>query len=126
VIAEAIAAGVLAGVVSGLFGVGGGIVFVPALVFIYDVGQVEAEATSLLAIIPVALIGAWRQGTYGNLRTRDGIFIGLLAAAGAFVGVALANAVAERTLEFAFAGLMVVVAFQLARDALRDDRPQEE
>jgi uncharacterized protein len=126
VIAEAIVAGVLAGVVSGLFGVGGGIVFVPALVFIYDVGQVEAEATSLLAIIPVALIGAWRQGTYGNLRTRDGIFIGLLAAAGAFVGVALANAVAERTLEFAFAGLMVVVAFQLARDALRDDRPQEE
>jgi uncharacterized protein len=126
VIAEAIVAGVLAGVVSGLFGVGGGIVFVPALVFIYDVGQVEAEATSLLAIIPVALIGAWRQGTYGNLRTRDGIFIGLLAAAGAFAGVALANAMAERTLEFAFAGLMVVVAFQLARDALRDDRPQEE
>jgi uncharacterized protein len=126
VIAEAIAAGVLAGVVSGLFGVGGGIVFVPALVFIYDVGQVEAEATSLLAIIPVALIGAWRQGTYGNLRTRDGVVIGLLAAAGAFAGVALANAMAERTLEFAFAGLMVVVAFQLARDALRDDRPQEE
>jgi uncharacterized protein len=126
VIAEAIVAGVIAGVVSGLFGVGGGIVFVPALVFIYDVTQVEAEATSLLAIIPVALIGAWRQGTYGNLRTRDGIVLGLLAAAGAFAGVALANALPERTLEFAFAGLMVVVAFQLARDALRDEPLQEE
>jgi uncharacterized membrane protein YfcA len=126
VIAEAIAAGVAAGVMSGLFGVGGGIVFVPALVFIYDTGQVEAEATSLLAIIPVAAIGAWRQRGYGNLRTRDGIVIGLLAAGGAFAGVALANALPERTLEIAFAGLMVVVALQLARDALRGEAPQEE
>ena len=118
-IAEAIAAGLAAGVVSGMFGVGGGVVFVPALVFIYDVGQVEAEATSLLAIIPVALVGAWRQRAYGNVRVREGVVMGLLAAAGAFGGVALANALPERTLEIAFAGLMVVVAGQLARDALR-------
>ena len=118
-IAEAIAAGLVAGVVSGMFGVGGGVVFVPALVFIYDVGQVEAEATSLLAIIPVALIGAWRQHGYGNVRVREGAVMGGLAAGGAFAGVALANALPERTLEIAFAGLMVVVAAQLARDALR-------
>jgi uncharacterized membrane protein YfcA len=126
VIAEAIAAGLAAGLVSGLFGVGGGIVFVPALVFIYDAGQVEAEATSLLAIIPVALVGAWRQRTYGNLRTKEGIGIGVLAAGGAFGGVALANTLPERTLEIAFAGLMVVVAAQLARDALRDEEPREQ
>ena len=120
-IAEAIAAGMAAGVVSGLFGVGGGIVFVPSLVFIYGAGQVEAEATSLLAIIPVALVGAWRQRSYGNLRLGDGIALGLLAAAGAFGGVALANLLSERALEIAFAGLMVVVAAQLARDALRDE-----
>jgi uncharacterized protein len=119
VIAEAIAAGVAAGVVSGLFGVGGGVVFVPALVYIYDASQVGAEATSLLAIIPVALVGAWRQYEYGNVRLREGVVMGVLAAGGAFGGVALANVLPERTLEIAFAGLMVVVALQLARDALR-------
>lgn len=119
-IAEAILAGVAAGVVSGMFGVGGGVVFVPALVFIYDAGQVEAEATSLLAIIPVALVGAWRQRAYGNVRVREGIAMGVLAAAGAFGGVALAHAVPEGALKAAFAALMVIVAAQLARDALRE------
>jgi uncharacterized membrane protein YfcA len=123
VIAEAIAAGLAAGIVSGLFGVGGGVVFVPALVYIYDVSQVSAEATSLLAIIPVALVGAWRQESYGNVRVREGVVLGALAAGGAFGGVALANELPERTLEIAFAGLMVVVALQLARDALRE-KPQ--
>ena len=124
-IAEAIVAGVAAGVVSGLFGVGGGVVFVPALVYIYDSSQVGAEATSLLAIIPVALVGAWRQREYGNVRVREGIVMGLLAAGGAFGGVALANELPERTLEIAFAGLMVLVALQLARDALRE-KPEPE
>ena len=119
-IAEAIAAGLAAGVVSGMFGVGGGVIFVPALVFIYDVGQVEAEATSLIAIVPVALVGAWRQHGYGNVRVREGLAVGVLAAFGAFGGVALANALPERTLEIGFAGLMVFVALQLARDALQD------
>jgi uncharacterized protein len=125
VIAEAIAAGVLAGIVSGLFGVGGGVVFVPALVYIYDASQVGAEATSLLAIIPVALVGAWRQHEYGNVRVREGIVMGVLAAGGAFGGVALANVLPERTLEIAFAGLMVIIALQLARDALRE-KPEAE
>ena len=124
-IAEAIAAGVAAGIVSGLFGVGGGVVFVPALDYIYDASQVGAEATSLLAIIPVALVGAWRQHGYGNVRVREGIVIGVLAGGGAFGGVALANVLPERTLEIAFAGLMVIVALQLARDALRE-RPEPE
>jgi hypothetical protein len=125
VIVEAIAAGVAAGIVSGLFGVGGGVVFVPALVYIYDASQVSAEATSLLAIIPVALIGAWRQHSYGNVRVREGIVMGVLAAAGAFGGVVLANELPERTLEIGFAGLMVIVALQLARDALRESPEAE-
>jgi len=121
VIAEAIVAGLVAGVVSGMFGVGGGVVFVPALVFVYDVGQVEAEATSLLAIIPVALVGAWRQHGYGNVRVREGLLLGVLGVAGALLGVVAANAIPEGALKFAFAGLMVVVAVQLARDALREE-----
>jgi uncharacterized membrane protein YfcA len=125
VVLLAIGLGALAGVLAGLFGVGGGILFVPTLTLGLGLTQLHAEATSLLAIIPVALVGAWRQHGYGNVRVREGIVIGVLAAGGAFGGVALANVLPERTLEIAFAGLMVIVALQLARDALRE-KPEAE
>ena len=64
--------GAAAGVLSGLLGVGGGILFVPTLTLALGLSQVRAEATSLLAIIPVALVGAWRQHRYGNVDVRDG------------------------------------------------------
>jgi uncharacterized membrane protein YfcA len=114
-----VALGVAAGFVSGLFGVGGGIVFVPALAVVLGLGQLRAEATSLLAILPVAAVGAWQQGRYGNLREREGLALGGLAAGGSFAGVALANVLPERALELAFAGLALVVAAQLTRRALR-------
>ena len=118
---EAVLIGVAAGVIAGLFGVGGGALFVPALVIFLDLGQLEAEATSLLAIVPVAIVGAWRQRAYGNLRVRDGATVGLLAVGGAILGVVLANALPERALEIGFAGLLIVVAAQLVRGALRTD-----
>ena len=111
--------GVVAGVVAGMFGVGGGIVFVPALVLLADLSQVDAEATSLLAMIPVALVGAWRQHGYGNVRPRDALLIGVLSAGGGVAGVVAANAVDERTLEIGFGLLTLVIAAQLARRALR-------
>ena len=77
--------------------------------------QVDAEATSLLAIVPVALVGAWRQHRYGNLRLRDAVVIGVLAIPGAVAGVALANALPERALELGFAALLVAVAVGLVR-----------
>jgi uncharacterized protein len=110
---EAIALGAAAGVVAGLLGVGGGILFVPALVFARGLTQVEAEATSLLAIIPVALVGSWRQYAYGNVRVRDGLIVGAVAIPGAAGGVAIANILPERALELSFAGLLVVAAVQL-------------
>ena len=115
----AILVGLVAGVVAGITGTGGGSLFVPALVLFVGLSHLEAEATSLLAIIPVALVGAWRQHGYGNLRVRDAISLGVLAAAGALLGVVVANSVPERALEVAFAALLLSVAFQLARDALR-------
>jgi uncharacterized protein len=118
--------GALGGVLAGLLGVGGGIMFVPALVILLHQGQVDAEATSLLAIIPVALLGAWRQRRYGNVRLKEGLVIGALSAAGAVGGVAVANAVPERTLKVGFAVLMLVVAAQLARRALREPAGDEE
>lgn len=107
--------GVCAGVVSGLLGVGGGILFVPALTLALSLSQVKAEATSLLAIIPVALVGAWRQHHYGNVELRDGAVVGALSAVGVLGGVSLANTLPERTLRLGFAALMVVVAIQFLR-----------
>jgi uncharacterized protein len=107
--------GVAAGVVSGLLGVGGGVLFVPALTLVLGLTQVKAEATSLLAIIPVALVGAWRQHRYGNVELRDGAIVGVLSAAGVVGGVALANELSQRALRVGFAVLMLVVATQFLR-----------
>jgi uncharacterized protein len=116
-----LAIGFLAGMASGLLGVGGGALFVPALVLFLGLSQLDAQATSLLAIVPVALVGATNQRRYGNLRVRDGILLGVLATGGALGGVALANALPERALEVSFAMLQLFVAFQLARRAMRND-----
>ena len=110
--------GLAGGVVGGLLGVGGGILFVPALAIFLDETQVQAEATSLLAIVPVALVGTWRQHRFGNLRLRDGVVLGALSPLGVAVGVVIANAVSQRVLELAFAALVLFVAFQLVRRAV--------
>ncbi|MCL2770125.1 MAG: TSUP family transporter, partial [Solirubrobacterales bacterium] len=88
--AAAIAIGVLAGMIAGMLGVGGGVLFVPALVLLLGLSQHEAEATSLLAIIPVALVGTYRQDRYGNVMRRDALLLGIFSVAGAAAGVALA------------------------------------
>jgi uncharacterized protein len=111
----AVAIGLAAGVVAGLLGVGGGVLFVPALVIFLGLSQVDAEATSLLAIIPVAVLGAASQARYGNLRTRDAVTIGVLAIPGAVAGVAIVNAVPERLIEVSFAALLLFVAARLVR-----------
>jgi uncharacterized membrane protein YfcA len=109
------------GVVAGLLGVGGGILFVPALAIFLDQSQLHAESTSLLAIVPVAAIGAWRQYGYGNVRLRDGIVIGVLSPLGVLAGVLISNAVPQRALELSFAALILVVAGQMVRRALREE-----
>jgi uncharacterized protein len=118
VTAGAILVGFLAGVVAGMLGVGGGILFVPALVIFLGLAQVDAEATSLLAIIPVALVGAASQHRYGNVRPREAVVLGLLAIPGAIGGVAIVNAIPERVVEVLFALLMLYVAWQMTRRAL--------
>ncbi|MDX6719655.1 MAG: uncharacterized protein QOJ63_1909 [Solirubrobacteraceae bacterium] len=111
--------GLAGGVVAGLLGVGGGALFVPALTIGLGLSQLDAEATSLLAIIPVALVGAWRQRAHGNVEARTALALGVLAVGGATGGVALAHAVPRRVLETGFALLILFVAAQLARRALR-------
>ncbi len=114
--------GVAAGFISGLLGVGGGTLFVPGLVYVLGLAQVEAEATSLLAIIPVSLVGAWRQHRYGNLDLRKAVTMGSLAIPGALVGVVLANALPGRVLQIGFAALLIFVAQNLARRALQTSK----
>jgi uncharacterized membrane protein YfcA len=106
--------GLLAGALGGLFGVGGGLIFVPTLVLLLGLGQVDAEATSLLAILPVVIAGTWRQHLYGNVRWRTAAVIGVVAVAGIELGVLTANALPEATLRRLFAVLVLFVAAQLA------------
>jgi len=114
--------GVVAGVLAGMLGIGGGALFVPALVLVVGLDQVDAEATSLLAIVPVAFVGALRQRRYGNLRPREGFTLGLCAIPGALIGVAVVNAVPERATKIGFAVLLVYIAWTLASGALRELR----
>lgn len=115
--------GLLAGLASGLLGIGGGVLFVPALLLFLELDVLEAEATSLVAVTIVALVGAWRQRRHGNLRLADGIAIGALSPLGVAAGVLVANVIPERALELGFAGVQVYFAYTLARAALgRDDR----
>jgi uncharacterized membrane protein YfcA len=110
--------GFLGGMVGGLLGVGGGILFVPALTIFIGETQVEAEATSLLAIVPVAIVATWRQRSYGNVRIADGLLLGALSPVGVGIGVVVANEVSQRALELSFAALALVVAARLGVRAL--------
>jgi uncharacterized protein len=115
----AIAIGLAGGVVAGMLGVGGGVLFVPGLVLFLGLGQHQAEATSLLAIVPVAIAGTINQERYGNVRRADAAVMGVLSIAGALAGVALANSLSGATLRAIFAVLILFVATRLLRSTLR-------
>jgi uncharacterized membrane protein YfcA len=121
VILAAVLGGV-GGMLSGMFGVGGGILFVPTLALVLSLSQVKAEATSLLAIVPVALMGAIQQYRYGNVKVRDGLIVGALSAVGVAGGVVLANVLPNRALRALFAAVMVLVAIQFVRRFVRRRR----
>jgi hypothetical protein len=113
------AIGLVAGVLAGLFGVGGGILFVPTLTLVLGLTQIHAEASSLLAILPTAAAGAWRQRRYGNVRWRPALILGLSAIIGVEAGVQIAEALPEHALRRLFGVLMLAVAAQLAWRTLR-------
>jgi uncharacterized protein len=118
-IAELAAVGVAAGLLAGMFGVGGGILFVPGLVLIGDLGQLEATATSLAAMVPVVAVGAWRQHRYGNVRWRAALFVGLTSFGGVAAGAALAESLTENVLRDLFAALLLATAARLVWFELR-------
>lgn len=113
-----LAVGFCAGLLGGLVGVGGGVLFVPGMVIFLEYSQLDAQSTSLVAIVAVGLAGAWRQGRYGNLRVRDGLIVGALSPIGVLIGAVIANSVSERALELSFAAVQLFFAWRLARRAL--------
>ena len=121
-VAGTIAVGFAAGMASGLLGIGGGLLFVPGLVLLLGETQLRAEATSLLAIIPVAIVGAARQRSYDNLRPRDALLIGVLSPIGVLGGVELANVVSNKVLSYMFAIMLLYFSFTLAKRAIAPPR----
>ena len=111
----------LGGIVAGLIGVGGGVVFVPAMTIILSKGQVEAEATSLMMIALVSVVATWRQNGYGNVNLKDAAVIGLLSPVGVLIGVVVANSVPERALRIGFAMLALYMAYRLLKRVFGDD-----
>ena len=111
--------GVLAGVASGLLGVGGGTLLVPFLTLAVGLSQHEAEATSLLVILPTAIAGtlALRRRGVGNAGLA--IRFGVVGSIGAVLGVLLALALPAVTLRIVFAGFVAIVGVKLVRDGLR-------
>ena len=109
-----VAIGLGGGVLAGLFGVGGGIVFVPTLTLALGLTQLHAEASSLLAILPTALVGSWRQHRYGNVDLRAAAIIGVASIGGVQVGVLVAESLPEATLRRLFGAFLLVTAGHLA------------
>ena len=105
---------------AGLFGVGGGIVFVPALVLGLGLSQLHAEATSLLAILPTAIVGSWRQHRYGNIDLRAALTVGLASIIGVQAGVAAAESLPESQLRRLFGVLLLITSAQIAWRARRE------
>jgi uncharacterized membrane protein YfcA len=112
--------GLAGGFLAGLFGVGGGILFVPTLALVLGLTQLHAEASSLLAILPTAIVGSWRQIRYGNVDLRASAAIGVASILGVQVGVLVAESLPEHLLRRLFGALLVVVAAQIAWRARRE------
>jgi uncharacterized membrane protein YfcA len=124
-VALALALGLAGGTLAGLFGVGGGIVFVPALTLGLGLSQISAEATSLAAIVPVVAVGSYRQHRSGLVDWSSAGVIGLCSLVGVLAGAEIALRLPETTLRRAFAVFLVLSAAQMTLRASRQLRTAE-
>jgi uncharacterized membrane protein YfcA len=108
------AIGTAAGAFSGLFGVGGGTVIVPLLIFWFGFGERLATGTSLAAIVIVGTFGALAQGgLYGNVHVVTGLLLAIPAVLGVVLGTAIQQRIPQRAVSYLFAVLLVGVAIDL-------------
>jgi uncharacterized protein len=118
-----VAAGLGMGLLSALFGIGGGILLIPILVTLFGYGQHLASGTSLAVMVPIALLGAIRLTRPGLTQWGDGVRLGIGAVVGALVGASVALAISGSVLQIAFGILMLVVAVQMGLRGWRGRRP---
>jgi uncharacterized protein len=108
------AIGTLAGIFSGVFGVGGGTIIVPLLIFWFGYGERLATGTSLAAIVLIGLLGTLAQGgIYGNVHVLTGLWLSIPAVLGVVIGTAVQQRISQRTVSFLFAALLVAIAIEL-------------
>jgi uncharacterized protein len=106
--------GTMAGVFSGLFGVGGGTVIVPLLILWFGYGERLATGTSLAAIVLIGLLGAIAQGgIYGNVHVATGLLLSIPAVVGVLIGTAVQQRISQRAVSLIFAALLVAIAIEL-------------
>lgn len=105
--------GLLTGSLSGLLGIGGGIILVPALHHLFKLPMSQAVGTSLLIIIPAAVVGSFTHYNAGNLQAKLAVFVMVGAALGGYVGASLVRFVPELLLKRAFAILMIYIAVRM-------------
>ena len=106
-----------AGTLSGLFGVGGGVLFVPTLALVVGLNQLDSQATSLAAMIPVVFFGAWQQHKAGNVRWKAALAVGMASIVGVLGGATLATSLGDELLRGLFALFLLFVAVQLPLSA---------
>lgn len=107
------AIGIAAGLFSGLFGVGGGILIVPLLVLWCGFDERLATGTSLAAIVVIAAVAAAAHGAYGNVQVQEGLLVGLPAVAGVLIGTELQQRITTKAISLIFAALLALVAVDL-------------
>jgi uncharacterized membrane protein YfcA len=107
------AIGTLAGLFSGLFGVGGGVVIVPLLVLWLGFDERLATGTSLAAIVVIAAVATAVHGAYGNVHLREGVLVGVPAVAGVLIGTELQQQISTKAISLVFAALLAVVGLDL-------------
>jgi hypothetical protein len=108
------AIGTLAGLFSGLFGVGGGTIVVPLLIFWFAYGERLATGTSLAAIVVIGLLGALAQGgIYGNVHLGTALWLSVPAVFGVVAGAAIQQRISQRAVSLLFAALLIAIAIEL-------------
>ncbi|MDO8106999.1 sulfite exporter TauE/SafE family protein [Isoptericola sp. b441] len=118
-----LAIGLVMGLTAGLFGVGGGIVVVPALVVLVGVGDLLAKGTSLLVMVPTTLAGTFANVRRGMVDLRAALLVGVSATAASFAGVYIAFVIPARLSSVLFAALVLLTAAQMAWREIRQARP---
>lgn len=117
-----VGAGLFMGVAAGLFGIGGGVILVPILITVFGAGDLVAKGTSLVVMLPTALMGTWQNARARLVDLRAAAIVGVAAVGASFAGVAVAFRLSPELSTTLFAILVVVSVTQLAVRAVRKDR----